>query len=342
MTGNQRKNIVYSVLLLVAMVLIWSIRELKDSSPPLEKVEISGTTMGTTYQVKYLSPRITNFKASIDSLLEDFNLSLSTYIPESEISQFNHGTLYRFKRPYFYAMLVQSKLIYHDTDGAFDPTVMPLVSAWGFGPETTQLPSQKLVDSLLQTVGFDNLFFDENAVCKLHPNTQLDFSAIAKGYAVDLVMGYLETKGLEDIFVEIGGEIAAKGVNETGKSWAVYVEKPEANERAVQAVVSLDNIAIATSGNYRNFYIKEGKKYAHTISPFTGDPVQHSLLSVSVFARTCAVADAYATAFMVMGFEKALHMVEESAELEAYFIYTNAAGELATKATLGVETLILE
>ena len=278
MTRNQRKNIIYSVLLILAMLLVWWIRELKDNSPAVEKVEISGTTMGTTYQVKYLSPRIIDFKASVDSLLEDFNLSLSTYIPESEISQFNHGTLYRFNRPYFYAMLAQSQLIHQDTDGAFDPTVMPLVSAWGFGPETNQLPSQYRVDSLLQTVGFDNLFFDEYAVCKLHPNTKLDFSAIAKGYAVDLVLDYLKTKGLEDIFVEIGGEIAALGVNETGKPWAVFIEKPEDNERDVQAVVSLDNIAIATSGNYRNFYIKDGKKYAHTISPFTGYPVQHSLL----------------------------------------------------------------
>jgi len=342
MTQNQRKNILYSVLLILAMLLVWWIRDSTNQLQSLKKVELSGTTMGTTYQVKYLISTTTSYKASIDSLLEDFNLSLSTYIPESEISQFNQGTLHRFKRPYFYAMLTQSQLINQATDGAFDPTVMPLVSAWGFGPETNQLPGKQRVDSLLQTVGFENLFFDEYAVCKLHPNTQLDFSAIAKGYAVDLVLEYLKTKGIEHIFVEIGGEIAALGVNETGKPWAVFIEKPEDNERAVQALVSLDNIAIATSGNYRNFYIKDGKKYAHTISPFTGYPVQHSLLSVSVFAGSCAVADAYATAFMVMGFQKALTLVEENAGLEAYFVYTNTTGELSTKATLGVEKLIVE
>jgi thiamine biosynthesis lipoprotein len=147
---------------------------------------------------------------------------------------------------------------------------------------------------------------------------------------------------LTDIFVEIGGEIAACGVNETGKPWAIYIEKPLDHERAVQAVVSLDNIAVATSGNYRNFYMKDGKKYAHTISPFNGYPVQHSLLSVSVFAQSCAVADAYATAFMVLGLERAMELTLSNDELEAYFIYSGSKGELLTKATPGIENVINE
>jgi len=142
--------------------------------------------------------------------------------------------------------------------------------------------------------------------------------------------------------VEIGGEIAAAGVNERKKPWAVFIEQPENHQRSVQALVSLDNIAIATSGNYRNYYIRDGKKYAHTISPYTGYPVQHNLLSVSVFARDCATADGYATAFMVLGLQKALDIVAAREELEAYFVYSDENGKLRTKATPGVKDIIIE
>ena len=155
-------------------------------------------------------------------------------------------------------------------------------------------------------------------------------------------MSMLKSRHIEHIFVEIGGEIAASGVNERNKPWAVFIEKPEENERAVQAVVSLNNVAIATSGNYRNYYIKDGKKYAHTISPFSGYPVQHSLLSVSVFAETCATADAYATAFMVLGLEEAEKIVIETPGLEAYFVYSDSTGNLLTQSTEGVRNAILE
>lgn len=341
---SQSKNIIYSLVLIIAMALVWWIRDSGEGVITWDKVELTGATMGTTYQVKYLMEQPINYQSSVDSLLEDFNLCLSTYINESEISQFNSGTLHRFQRPYFYEMLVQSRQVNQSTGGAFDPTVMPLVSAWGFGPQESSVPEPdpKEVDSLLNSVGFGNIFFDELAVCKLKPEVRLDFSAIAKGYAVDQLMFLLKSKGLENVFVEIGGEIAASGINERNKPWAVFIEKPEAGERAVQAVVSLDNIAVATSGNYRNFYIKDGKKYAHTISPFTGYPVQHSLLSVSVFASTCSIADAYATAFMVLGLNKAQKILSAQPEIEAYFIYSGENGQLLTEATAGIQDLILE
>lgn len=340
MTDSQRKNLIYSAILILAMLAVWWIRNPPGQSN-LKKTEITGTTMGTTYQVKYITDEPINYQSSIDSLLEDFNYCLSTYMPDSEISRFNRGVLHRFERPYFYQMLAQSEAINISTNGAFDPTVMPLVSAWGFGPEKRELPSDQQIDNLLNAVGFENIFFDEQAVCKLKPETQLDFSAIAKGYAVDLIMQFLKDQGMTNIFVEIGGEISAAGVNEIGKPWAVYIEKPESESRAVQARVSLNNTAIATSGNYRNFYLKDGKKYAHTISPYTGYPVQHNLLSVSVFSRTCAVADAYATAFMVLGLERALEITRASQQLEAYFIYSGDDGQLQTLATDGVSDIIV-
>lgn len=305
-------------------------------------MEIQGATMGTTYQVKYLMANPVDYQVAIDSLLDDFNQCLSTYILQSEISQFNRGTLHRYQRPYFYEMLQKSRVINQSTGGAFDPTVMPLVSAWGFGPEQRRHPSSESIDSLLNAVGFDNIFFDEYAVCKLNPETQLDFSAIAKGYAVDLVVKFLKGKALTDIFVEIGGEISATGVNELNKPWAIYVEKPDDQNRAVQAIVTLDNTAIATSGNYRNYYIEDGKKYAHTIDPNSGYPVQHSLLSASVFAQSCAVADAYATAFMVMGLDDAKKITLSHDELEAYFIYSGDDNQMVTWATPGILEMIKE
>jgi len=340
--NSQRKNLIYSVVLILAMVVVWLIRDRKTERPDLQKVELAGTTMGTTYQVKYLSDQPVDYKTQVDSLLEDFNLCLSTYIPDSEISRFNLGSTHQFERPYFYQMMQQSQQIYQSTAGAFDPTVMPLVNAWGFGPEGQQTPGSEKVDSLLQTVGFDKVDFNESSVSKLNPQTQLDFSAIAKGYAVDLVVKFLQDQGLRNIFVEIGGEISARGVNQENKPWAIFIEKPDENNRSVQALVTLDDLSIATSGNYRNYYVKEGKKYSHTISPSTGYPVEHNLLSVSVFARECSMADGYATAFMVMGFDKALEMTLSDDELEAYFIYSSPDGEMLTQATPGVADLIIE
>ena len=342
MNDLRKKNILYSVILVLAVVAVWWFRDRKNPDIEGRKIELKGLTMGTTYQVKYLSDEPLNYQQEIDSLLQDINNSLSTYIESSEISRFNGGTLHKYERPYFYDILLESQEVFAATAGAFDPTVMQLVNAWGFGPDTRELPDSPQVDSLLNTVGFDSIFFDELSVCKLRPNTQLDFSAIAKGYAVDVISSYLQAKGHNNTFVEIGGEIAAKGFNQEGKPWAVYIEKPDESQRSVQAMVSLKNTALATSGNYRNFYVKEGKKYAHTISPYTGYPVEHNLLSASVFASECAVADAYATAFMVMGLNRSLEIVEATDDLEAYFIYSDENGELRTQATPGIKNQIIE
>lgn len=342
MNDLRKKNILYSIILLAAVATVWWFRDRPKPEVEDHKIELKGLTMGTTYQVKYLSDQPVNYQNYIDSLLLDINLSLSTYLETSEISRFNRGTLHKYERPYFHEILQMSWQIYSATDGAFDPTVMPLVDAWGFGPADREMPNDIQVDSLLLSVGFDSIFFDELSVCKLRPHTQLDFSAIAKGYAVDVIAAFLEEQGLKNTFVEIGGEIAAHGVNQEGRPWAVYIERPDETQRAVQAMVSLQDISIATSGNYRNFYEKEGKKYAHTISPFTGYPVQHNLLSASVFAKDCAVADAYATAFMVLGLEKSVDIVEDHPGLEAYFIYSDQEGEMQTIATGGIKSYITE
>lgn len=337
----RRKNLLYSLVLILALLGVWVYRNyIKDTGVPEgaegKKIELQGSTMGTTYSVKYLDEERRNFQPGIDSLLEVFNLSHSTYIPESEISRFNREALLKYESPFFYPVLKRSKEIYEKTGGAFDPTVGPLVNAWGFGPEGVQTPDPGRVDSLLQLVNFDSIFFDTVAVCKMMKGMKLDFSAIAKGYGVDVVAQFLKARGIDDLFVEIGGEVYAEGVNEHGNPWAVGVNHPTTDveqQQAAMAIIPLENQAIATSGNYRNYYEKDGVKYSHTISPVTGYPVTHSLLSASVFAPDCMTADAYATAFMVLGVKEAMAIDEREDDIAIYLIYSDESGALQTFAS---------
>ncbi len=348
MSPLQRKNIIYSLVLAALFLAVWSWRrwtapEMPDEIKGLKKVELWGQTQGTTFSVKYLDKQGRNMQREVDSLLVVFSNALSTYIPESEISRFNREALHKYESPFFYPVLLKSKEVFKATGGAFDPTIGPIVNAWGFGPEGPQTPNDGQVDSLLHIVNFDSIFFDSVAVCKMMKGMQLDFNAIAQGYSVDVVADFLKAKGIEHMFVEIGGEAYAKGYNERGHHWRIGINTPsedQEEQKQVQAVVSLNNQSIATSGNYRRFYEKDGVKYAHTISPVTGRPVQHSLLSTSVFAPDCMTADAYATAFMVIGLEKAKEILAKEEGLDAYFIYSDANGKIQTWTSPGMKAQI--
>lgn len=334
----------FPVVVILLLLLVWQYR--KKNSQPVN-FHITGTTMGTiVYNVKYIDTKNgINHKAEIDTLLAAFNRSLSTYIPDSEISRFNNGALLKFESNFFWPVLRESKKVYKVTGGAFDPTVMPLVNAWGFGPDEIERPDSSTIDNLKKLVGFDQVFFDSVSICKLQEGVKLDFSAIAKGYAVDLVLEFLDEKGIDDIFVEIGGEVATKGSNSAeDKPWSVGVEDPtlSVENRALFTAFSLQNSAVATSGNYRNFYEVDGKKISHTINPHTGYPVVHSLLSASVFADKCMVADAYATAFMVLGLEKSIEIVEKMDGLDAYLIFSDPEGRLQTYVSDNLASQILK
>ena len=334
----------FPVLVILLLLLVWQYR--KKNSQPVN-FHITGTTMGTiVYNVKYIDTENgINHKAEIDTLLAAFNRSLSTYIPDSEISRFNSGALLKFESNFFWPVLRESKKVYEVTGGAFDPTVMPLVNAWGFGPDEIERPDSSTIDSLKKLVGFDQVFFDSVSICKLQEGVKLDFSAIAKGYAVDLVLDFLEEEGIEDIFVEIGGEVATKGTNTVeNKPWSVGVEDPtqSVENRALFTAFAMQNSAVATSGNYRNFYEVDGKKISHTINPHTGYPVVHSLLSASVFADNCMAADAYATAFMVLGLEKSIEIVEKMEGLDAYLIFSDPKGRLQTYVSDNLASRILK
>lgn len=352
MNQNLIKNAIYSVLLLLAMFAVYKFRQSRNevvaaSQPTIAQTAFSGPTMGSTYAVKYVTApeKAVNYQPQVDSILEKFNQSLSTYRPDSEISAFNNGHAIAFKLPYFYPVLEKAKEVYGVSGGAFDPTVGPLVNAWGFGTgKDRKAPPQARLDSLRQFIGFDQMIaFDSVSVQKSKEGVYLDFNAIAPGYAADVLGDFLETKNVSNYMIEIGGEVLCKGKNAEGKYWTIGINNPEYEQKGgeqLQAIVSLNNRALATSGNYRNFYVQDGKKYAHTLDPKTGYPVQHSLLSVTVLADDCISADAYATVFMVIGKDKALELIKKQPGLDAFFVYADEKGKLQTYTTEGIKPYV--
>lgn len=292
---------------------------------------LQGNALGTTFSVKYDDPHTTNYSKSIDSLFTVINHSLSTYHPNSIISQINNGdTLVRVDA-HFIRVFKKAKRIFKETNGAFDPTIGSLVNAWGFGPKKPlqNLDSTKVRDLML-LVGFDKVILKDKLISKTNPNIFIDFNAIAKGYAVDVIGRFLESKNSNNYMVEIGGEVRVRGLNPNGSLWRIGIEKPLTDgTRDLETSVGLDNQSMATSGNYRKFKIDSlGNKYVHTINPKTGFTLQNDILSASVISKTaCADVDAYATAFMVMGFDKTIAFLKTHPELEVFLIYVDDNGE---------------
>lgn len=332
------------------MIFILSTFLLCLSSPPTENVQdpvvIEGQTMGTTYRIIYFDePRQRNFKTSVDSLLGKVNKAINTYDPESEISKFNKSEKGIFLvLPYLYDILKKAQKIFRASDGAFDPTVMPLVDAWGFGPAASGMPSPGKIDSLKKLVGFEKIHFKGKAVTKTRPGVQLDMGGIGQGYGADVIVEFLESKGIEHMLVELGGEGVACGMNlQKNQPWRIGILDPSStpDHQFFKAYVTLRDRAFTTSGNYFNYKIINGRKFGHTIDPVSGYPVQGSLLSASVFARDCTTADAWATAFMVMGIEKAITKVKCLPALDALFIYSTEDGALKTFITPGIEKEVI-
>lgn len=337
--NNRARNILYTIFLLASVYVVYTIRKKPDEP----RIAFAGRTMGTTYSVIYYDSKERDLQMSVDSLLIAFNQSLNTYLPESEISRFNTGTSFRFGLSFFYPVLKRSREIYGSTNGAFDPTVMPLVNAWGFGPAEPLHPDTVQVDSILQFVGMDKIRFNEDSVWKDDPRVQLDFSAIAKGYGVDVVAGFLKEKGIKNLFVEIGGEVVTFGTNiGERRPWQVGILDPNSSldEQWYIAYAQLEDMALATSGNYFNFRVEEGRKFSHTIDPDTGYPVQRTILSASVFADDCMTADAWATAFMVMGEERAIEILNSRDDIKAFLTYSEDDGSVGTFASAGLNDIL--
>lgn len=305
---------------------------------------IQGRTMGTTYSITYRDR--TNHQAAIDSLLLAINREVNTYDSTAYISQFNAQPSYDIPATanHFWRNYEAADSVYRVTEGAFDPTVMPLVRYWGFGPDKRPVleADADSVRRMLAYVGMQKLDYQAPQLRKQHPRAQLDFSAIAKGYAVDAITDYLNRNGITDYLVEVGGETRTNGLSPKGTAWVIGINTPQegADPRTdFEAVIKLSGQAIATSGNYRNYYEIAGRKYAHTINPTTGYPEMGNLLSASVISDNCMMADAYATGFMTMGIDKAFALASAVNGLEAYFIYTDG-DNILTKSTAGFEALI--
>ena len=298
----------------------------------------SGETQGTTYHIKYRDERKRSFQKEMDSLLADIDKCLSIYRPDSEISQFNRSMSHRFQLPHFYAVLKKSAEVFRATKGAFDPTVLPLVEAYGFGPTKRPKGAFVNVDSLLQYVGFQNITFDSVSVVKQKANIRLDFNSIAQGYSVDQVAALLEAQNIHQYMVEIGGEVRTKGQKNDGQPWAIGIENP-LHPAKLQTKLTLTNRAMTTAGNYRNRYEANGQVFSHIINPKTGEMEQSSLLSVTVFAEDAITADGYDTAFFVMGLEAVKQFLITRKDMDVYILYSDDAGRLKTFSTNGLKNL---
>ena len=332
------KKISFTLIIAIAFVLT------SCNNKQLHYFANSGEAHGTFYNIQY--QYTTDIQNDIEAQTHIIDTSLSTYIPESIISQINQDKENVILDSLFIKVFNCGKEVYAKTDGAFDMTVTPIVNAWGFGfTDSTHIDST-VIDSLLQYVGFDMINIKNNHITKTKKGIMLDGSAIAKGFSIDYVSEYLENLGIKNYLVEIGGEVRTKGVNKKGKTWTVGIDKPIFDEtaanRELQEVVSLKNASIATSGNYRQFYMRNNVMYSHTINPKTGYPVNHSILSASVIAPNCMTADAYATSFMVLGVKKALIVANSNPELETYLIYQNTDGSVSVKMTDGFKKYILK
>lgn len=305
------------------LLFITALALLSTSCQTKKVNKIEGTAFGTIYHIVYTGSVSPTLKQQVDSVLADVNKTFSIFDTTSLLSRINRGETGQGNLDLIH-VLRTSLEVSRQTYGAFDCTIQPLIELWGFGRENQkQVVPQPLIDSVLQFTGCERIEINQESIIRKDPRTQLNFNAIAKGFAVDKVGKHLESKGYNDFIVEIGGEVVTRG-KKHGKPWKVGIQVPtQAADDPVESseTFTLENKAVATSGDYRNFFEKDGMRYTHILDPKTGKPEQTNLLSVSVIATDCAVADAYATAFMVLGIEKSSEIVKKDASLEAYFIY---------------------
>ena len=330
-----------AILILLVVALIY--RNNDERQPYIHN---EGKIHGTFYTATYQHPKGEDLQPKIEVRMKEFELSLSTYNPASIISRINNNESDVALDDFFVTVYNKAVEVSDKTGGAFDMTVGPLVKAWGFGfgaSDTFKMPD---IEKIMPFIGYNKVKMQDNRIVKQFPETRLDASAIAKGYSSDVIAKLFEAEGCENYMIEIGGEVACKGLNPKGKKWHIGIDKPiedAANVNSeLQTIVAISGVGLATSGNYRQFYYRDGKRYAHTIDPRTGFPVQHNLLSATVIAPTCMQADAYATAFMVLGVDESLRICDAIENMECYLIFSNEKGEYEVKMTDGFKQYIAE
>ena len=302
-----------------------------------------GSIFGTFYHITYQSTE--NLQEGINAVLKQVDQSLSPFNKSSVITAINENTCMNTDSMFTEVFLLAQE-VSDVTNGAFDITVAPLVNLWGFGFKNIDNVNDTKVDSILPFIGYQKVRLVNGKIEKDMPQLMLDCSAIAKGYGVDAAGKYLENKGIKNYMVEIGGEIRVRGTNPQGELWRIGINTPKddptSTSNEIEDIIQVTQLSMATSGNYRNYYEKDGKKFAHTIDPRTGYPIQHNILSSTVLAQDCATADAYATAFMVLGLEEAKKVLNEKHDLMAFFIYSNENGEMEKWHTENLSNLIVK
>ena len=322
---NNKRRLLWQLPFLAFLVIGTVIIVSRQQSTPYQHDR--GMVFGTVYHITYQSSK--SLQKDIEAELAKVDASLSPFNKRSIITAVNENRDTVVNKMFSDVFALAMK-ISDSTNGAFDITVAPLVNAWGFGFKGGAIPSRHQVDSLKALVGYHKVSLTNGRVSKTDPRIMLDCSSIAKGYGCDVVAKFLSAKGIDNYMVEIGGEIVTRGISEKRLPWKIGVTKPTDDSlnvnQEIQTIINVTDKAMATSGNYRNFYYKNGRKYAHTIDPSTGYPVQHNILSSTVIADDCATADAYATAFMVMGLDKAKTILSRHPELMAYFILASDDG----------------
>ncbi len=336
---NLRKPVKFILWAVTMVTAILLIRNCQTSQPSTSKGQeyysITGGVHGTYYTIKYATEADTIDAEELQACFEAFDQSLSTFKETSVISRINRNAPDVVPDSFFITVFNKGMEISRLTDGAFDMTVAPLVNLWGFGFKKSENVTDEHVKEILQHVGYEKVKLENGRIVKTDTALMLDAAAIAKGYSCDVIAQFLQSKGYENYMVEIGGEVVTHGVNPKGELWRIGISKPTDDNNVdnpeLQASVSIGDIGTATSGNYRQFYYKDGKRFSHTVNPHTGYPVEHNLLSATVFAENCMTADALATAFMVMGLEKAKEYVEkQESKVTAYFIYADDENNIRT------------
>ena len=328
--------VVYFLILLVS-----------SCKKPVTYDNFAGFAQGTTYSVVFGNDGSLNgqeLKTDVEKILRDFDLSLSLYVDSSILSRVNRNEEVT-PDSYFLNAFKKSQEITKITDGAFDITVGPLVKAWGFGPDSHKYFTESKRDSLLRLIGMEKVKIENGQVVKSDPGVGLDFNAIAQGYTVDIVCGYFDTMGIKSYLVEIGGEVRVKG-DKQGVLWRVGIDRPSDDNMLpgndLQAIISLKDRSLATSGNYRKFYVENGIKYSHTIDPRTGYPARNNLLSATIIAGDCATADGIATACMVMGKEKTIEFLDFHPEFDAFLVFSDESGNYQTWTSENLKRFISE
>jgi FAD:protein FMN transferase len=317
-----------------------------NPKPVYEYSHIEGFTQGTTYHITFENRTRKNYNSIIDSILKDFDMSMSEYIPNSIISRINSNDPTVKVDEHFKIVFIKSKQIWEQSEGAMDITVGPIINALGFGPVKRTVVDSAKIKSLLKYVGFEKVRLENDRIIKADTAIKLDVNSIAQGYSVDVVSDFFESEGIVNYVVEIGGEVRTKGKNSKGQYWRIGIDKPEEGNMVpgekMQAILSLKNQCVTTSGNYRAFYEENGVKYSHIINPKTGFPVNSRLLSVTIVAKDCITADGWDTPLMVMGLEKSIETLKKHPELEALLIYSDEKGNFQEYMTDGLKAMITE